>query len=374
MPEAGEAPPPRPRRRLSRGKRVLFALLTVVGPFALAEGFFRAREAWRVSRKRESGGEVSPREPDTFRNMVLIPGYRQEEPPSPDFPRGKLVAINSLGMRAREPALPKPPGLVRVLCVGGSSTYGLFTSRNEATWPARTEARLQAAGRQDVEVLDGGAPAWDARTSATNLDLRLWELRPDVLVICHVYNDAVANLDEQYERDSHATSPWGVWQPLRGSALFRFLVSRYHNPRDRLVHKAEAWRPEGLQAYRRNLLFLIRRAREEGARPVLVTEPVCFRPTREESERDGVPGLARWFDELSPFTYPALLDVLAAYCEEVRKLAVEERLPLVDLARRMPHDVRLYLTPVHHSDEGEEVVAGLVAEVLQSSGVLDPPR
>jgi len=58
----------------------------------------------------------------------------------------------------------------------------------------------------------------------------------------------------------------------------------------------------------------------------------------------------------------------------VRKLATEERLPLVDLARRMPHDVRLYLTPVHHSDEGEEVVAGLVAEVLQSSGVLDPPR
>lgn len=333
----------------------------VVGPLVVGEVFFRIRELVRRPKH-----VVSPREVDTFRGMVLIPNYRIDDP-------DRTVHINSWGMRAPEPEVPKPAGRLRVLCVGGSSTYGLFTSHNQGTWPALTGERLHAAGRADVEVLDAGAPAWDARVSLTNLELRLFELQPDVVVVCHIYNDAVANLDPQYERDSRAESVWDLWHPLQASALLRFAISRVHDePKRMLANKADAWRPEGLEAYRRNLERLVRRCREEGARVVFVTEPTCYRPTREASLAEGVPNMEYWFDHLSPFTYPALLDALAAYTEEMRRTARELQVPLIDLARLMPHDVELYNTPVHHSDRGEEVVADVVSRGLLESGVLEP--
>lgn len=356
---APPAPAPRPRRRLSRGKKVLFGLIAVGVPLLVGEVFFQIREVVRRPKP-----WTSPRVPDTFRGMVLLPNYRIDEP-------NRTIHINSLGMRAPEPELPKPAGRLRILCVGGSSTYGLFTSRNEGTWPALTEKLLHEAGRTDVEVLDGGAPAWDARVSLTNLELRLFELRPDVVVVCHVYNDAVANLDPQYIHDSQCESVWQLWHPAMGSALLRFAISRVHDPKAMLEHKADAWRPEGVEAYRRNLERLIRRCREEGAQVVLCTEPTCYRPTLEESRRDGVPGLEYWYADLSPFTYPALLGALERYCEEVRRTAADEHVPLIDLARLMPHDVELYNSPVHHSDRGEHVVAGLVSQALLQSGVLE---
>lgn len=362
----GHGAPKRPRKRLSAGKRVLFALLPVLVLVGGSEAFFRIREVTRYARRQVHG---APRVPDAWRTFVLEPGARFEE-------SGRVATINSYGMRSpegRDPAVPKPEGVQRVICVGGSTTYGMFVTRDHLTWPARCEETLHARGHATVEVWNAGVPAWDARTSMTNLELRLFDLAPDVVIVCHVYNDVVANHDPSYPRLAALEwgDRWSMWTPLHEhSALYRFVLSRFKSPKDALKVKAESLSDVGVEAFRTNLRRLVRRIRERGAKVLLATEPSCYRPTYEESVRDGVPGVVEWYGDLSPLAYPALIEGIARYNEVVREVARETGAALCDLDRRMPKDVKLFASPVHHTDEGEVHVSGFVADALLEAGLV----
>lgn len=350
-----------PSLNLSLGKKIAFSLVPLVLLLGFGELGAWGREKLREARRLP----FYAKRDDAYRNLVLEPHSRKER-------AGGVAEINAWGMRAPEISETPAPHITRVIAIGGSTTYGLFTSRNDLTWPARTQARLHAAGRPDVEVLNAGVPAWDLRTSQTNLELRLYALEPDVVIAYHAYNDLVANLDPRYVRDSRAESLWQLWRPLRVSALYRFLRRQLLDPGDELRNKASQLSDEGSEAFERNLRRFVRRTREEGARPVLCTYPTALRDTLEESERAGVPALDYWVHRLSPFDYPTLVEGLRRYNDVISRVAEEESVPVVELARLMPKRVELYESTVHHSDEGEDEVARIVAEALLESGVLVP--
>lgn len=62
---------------------------------------------------------------------------------------------NSLGFRDREFPLDRPPGELRVLCVGDSFTFGLGVEGEDA-WPQQLEARLLRRLGGQIEVINGG--------------------------------------------------------------------------------------------------------------------------------------------------------------------------------------------------------------------------
>jgi len=95
------------------------------------------------------------------------------------------IRINSLGFRTREFSPAKPPGVVRVLCVGGSTTFA--GRSNEETYPAQLEGMLQARW-PGLEVLNLGI-------SGTRSDYwlqrreKLFSFQPDLVVSLHFVND-----------------------------------------------------------------------------------------------------------------------------------------------------------------------------------------
>lgn len=354
-------PSPRPRRRrTSAGKKAAFALVPIVLLLGLGEAACRAR-AWLRARGKV---EQVPFAPDAYRAVVLRPGVHEAA--------GRVATINSLGMRERELGPDRAPGVRRILCVGASSTFGLYIERDALTWPARLEGALRAAGH-DVEVLNAGTPSWDVRASQTNLELRLFALRPDVIVVCHTYNDVLGNVDPSYEADSRVEDIGALWRPQRHSALLGWLVGKLARPDLVLARKRSALSAEGAEAYARNLRRMVRRGREEGAAVVLTTEPTACRPTLLESQLAGVPQLDSWFGRLSPFTYEATYRGMSLYHDVARAVARETSAPLIDLEALMPDDVRLFRSPIHHSPAGSDVVAGLVARGLTRAGLLTPP-
>ena len=75
---------------------------------------------------------------------------------------GQHYRINSLGMRGPEMAPEKAPGVYRILCLGGSTTFGSGASEGAKPYPARLEQHLNErappGGRYEVEhVVDGRA-------------------------------------------------------------------------------------------------------------------------------------------------------------------------------------------------------------------------
>ena len=96
-------------------------------------------------------------------------------------------ATNNFGFREKDVVVPKPAGLVRIICVGGSTTDE--GSSNDITYPAILERKLNASfnGNPPIEVLNCGIPAlYSARERARMLDYL--EMEPDCIIYYHGVN------------------------------------------------------------------------------------------------------------------------------------------------------------------------------------------
>jgi lysophospholipase L1-like esterase len=69
-----------------------------------------------------------------------------------------LVRKNSLGLRDRDHAPTKPPGVERVLVLGDSFTFGSGVLDEEKIFVSRIEARLSSEPGRTVEILNAGKP------------------------------------------------------------------------------------------------------------------------------------------------------------------------------------------------------------------------
>jgi hypothetical protein len=127
-----------------------------------------------------------------------------------------VIQINSQGFRTHEFAVPKPAGLVRVVCIGGSTTVAGRT--NDETYPALVEAKLRARyPGLPVEVLNLGVSGVSHEHWLTRLD-RVFAYDPDVVVHYEAVNDIAWR---EFPRFA-AAHP--VWRLAYSSLLFARLV------------------------------------------------------------------------------------------------------------------------------------------------------
>lgn len=127
-----------------------------------------------------------------------------------------VIQINSQGFRTHEFALPKPAGLVRVVCIGGSTTVAGRT--NEETYPALLEAKLRARyPGLPVEVLNLGVSGVSHEHWLTRLD-RVFAFEPDAVVHYEAVNDIAWR---QFPRFAEAHP---AWRAAYSSLLFSRLA------------------------------------------------------------------------------------------------------------------------------------------------------
>lgn len=126
------------------------------------------------------------------------------------------TVINNLGFRNREDTDErKPPGCVRVLCSGGSTTF-CFNLTIEGSWPAVLQRKLRTVpGRERDEVLNAGQINFAVSHEAILAKRLVPRLRPDVVIIYTGINELMAG--ELLERgdgldldDLLASKRWGV--------------------------------------------------------------------------------------------------------------------------------------------------------------------
>src|SRR5262249_3043381 len=122
-------------------------------------------------------------------------------------------------------------------------------------------------------------------------------------------------------------------------------------------HKYEALLP----AYANRLERIVALCREHGIDPVFVTQPALFGPvidpaTGVDLTRRQVNG--RGNGELEW----ALLEMSN---DVTRHVAESDRILLVDLARALPKDSRLFYDFLHFTNEGAEAVGTIVAEAIE---------
>lgn len=102
------------------------------------------------------------------------------------------ITSNSKGFRGtREYAVPKPPGVFRVLALGDSVVNG-YGVEDEQTFAALLEKKLSV--HRPAEVVNLGVPGYSTAEQLIQLQQVGLELQPDLVVLGYFVNDHYENL------------------------------------------------------------------------------------------------------------------------------------------------------------------------------------
>lgn len=202
-----------------RRKQIAFTVLTVGGLLLMAEAavsvFGRATLVqWEAPVPvTHTGAPYLPGNPYLLWEMVS--GDRTE--------LGVGVSVNSHGFRGPPIQTEKTAGIRRVLVVGDSSVYG-HGVRQEATFVHRLNELVGAS----VEVINLGVPGYSSAQSLNLLELRGWELEPDLIIVANLWSDnnfdAFVDNELLSEQIAFSSGVLGkVSRLMQGLALYRWL-------------------------------------------------------------------------------------------------------------------------------------------------------
>lgn len=100
------------------------------------------------------------------------------------------LQTNSLGMRGPEIEIEKPAGVLRVLCIGDSCTFGSGAG-GRMTYPVQLQEQLEATlGAGKVQVINAGVPGYTSYQAVAYLESRGLALDPDAVILIAGYNDS----------------------------------------------------------------------------------------------------------------------------------------------------------------------------------------
>lgn len=153
-----------------------FGAIEAVVRLAFNDGTNFDIEMWRYARDMK---RVSP-----------IPGVGHEHRPNVEgVYMGVPVRTNSMGLRDREIALQRSPGLGRILMLGDSVTFG-WGERVEGTTSKLLEGKLNGDGAKRWEVVNTGVGNWNTAMQVDWFLAKGKDFRPDIVVLNYFVNDA----------------------------------------------------------------------------------------------------------------------------------------------------------------------------------------
>lgn len=307
--------------------------------------------------------------PDPELSYALRPGYELRADGRPGVTRH-----NRDGFRNLRDFAPKPPGVTRIACYGGSTTYGVSVQDNEETYPARLEVALnqiRGADSSRVETWNLGVGGYTTREILGTLKRTLPALQPDAVLIQIAINDVIPRFYPDYQNDySHFRTPFAslelnafqrmarrsrAWLALAyGAGWIRPLslqsqTQRPMPPVDEALAHLDATPPSG---FAENLEAAVRLARDAGCQVWLLTEPYldvpAFAGPTEEARR------------LEAGYRRGLLEHNAL----IREIAARTGAGLVDLDQMMPREHAYFSDPIHMTVPGNRVKAELVANAI----------
>lgn len=145
---------------------------------------------------------------------------------TPNFKRGKL-SHNSRGFRGDEFDVPKPDGLFRIVALGGSTTYTQAVKNNAKTFTAQLERALVGDHRRpSVQVINAGVSGYSSWESLINLEFRVIELEPDLIIVYHGVNESHTRLVKPGTYRSDNSGRRSRWIEPRRTLLTRSAIGR----------------------------------------------------------------------------------------------------------------------------------------------------
>jgi lysophospholipase L1-like esterase len=283
---------------------------------------------------------------------------------------------NSLGFRGDPPPRDFPDYLT-IITIGGSTTECFYLSDGR-TWPDLLGQQL-SRGFNRVWINNAGL---DGATTYRHLILMedyIVKLRPKVVLFLVGINDVGAgDIAATEARRGHDLKY--RWHALLyrsevyalGQNLWRYFIAQsrglHHTEIDlrkagRLDHLPAGTASRMLKDYETNSLpffaarleKLVKVCRDHGIEPVLITQPTLYGPGI-----DPVTGVDLSTIKVGDQNGRFLFQAIDLYNEVTRRVAQQDGVLLIDLARELPRNSASYYDYLHYTESGARAVAGIV--------------
>ncbi|MBM4389751.1 MAG: hypothetical protein FJ090_01405 [Deltaproteobacteria bacterium] len=341
---------------MRRARLLAFSLLVLALVVAAGEGVCRA--LWTEQ-------QVAPLDPANviFRDHPTLFWVQRPFLDEKMRPHGRL-RTNSLGLRNEEVALPRPPGVYRILSLGESSTWGASVDLQD-TYSKRFQQLLNqdrhVRGGPTYEVINAGVGAYSSWQSSVYLRESGLALDPQMVLVYHLKNDRL---------------PRGVVD------RHNYLYSVSSTDR-RLYERRRLMAPALNVLYESRLYFALRRWG-------MLT---FFRQSAQVPPGQSIPGLgARVPDEDRLAALSSMAEVCKARGvrmvvikpvygtaepdELLAAFAADHQLPFIDLAAVKDsgawgtNNTALFNDLVHPSADGHRLIARAIYAALDTQGIL----
>jgi lysophospholipase L1-like esterase len=313
---------------------------------------------------------------------IYNPGFRLDDPES-------QIHINSHALRGEEFPTTKPPGEIRILCLGGSTTAGEEV-REAETWPAQLQELLRARNPGvSIRVINAGIPTYDVPMSLRLFELDQARFGADIVTIYHGINDLYyhrhADLSLQPSRnytgrptmpfvfEGAAERDWSIG-PLAPMvdvlARNSYLFNAAHQLGLRLLQAGRPLKsapdPAGLEAFDRYYRALVRAVAGSGAIPLPMTFAIAlpgqFSPHDTRRVDDSFRPWCRLGARVPNEVGIRIMDLQNA---AIRRVAQASGLAVSEIAGHVPADRRHFSDICHLTVEGNRRIAAILAADIQ---------
>ncbi len=370
-----EATKPTPQAACSLRKKTVFGLILLAGLVGFVEAAFATYYFVAVPRDQRHLIEATLGLRSSVRNTVLR--YRPHPylnyVGNPDYalPDGQRP-YHGIGIRTTDvPLTERRPGTLRIVALGGSTTYGHAFRDARNVWPDIVGERLASSNGVEIDTINAGVISYTTFELLGVAMMWLPEFQPDIVTVHTGFNDAfsVGFPDEGGPDNTSFRHSWTytpvpdlVRTAMRLSYSIRVSGMRWFTEKGYLIgdmttsmqfplpsmdQVRENARGATGKYFRRNLETLITLIRRTGATPVLINMPM--NPAKEK-------GMGPYYDAVS--------DAIVRNNRIMAEVGDQEGVVVADLFNQM-RDAGLFLDAGHVNSRGMERKAQIITETLQ---------
>ncbi|MBI5659091.1 MAG: SGNH/GDSL hydrolase family protein [Nitrosomonadales bacterium] len=284
------------------------------------------------------------------------------------------VAINAQGFRGKDFSQQKAPGVIRVLTLGASSTFG-FYDRDDETYPYYLEKLLneRCGGNTRFEVINFAIPHARSHNIVAMFTAEGVKLSPDVVTFYEGRNDSTMT-----------GNPEGVIGKLYAKLVNRLLLVAFIDQtiigeRVSLTDpsvKLEPLMNERSRFFLASLTALLDASRNAGSKFIVVSQQATSRSPLPgaKHERLNLRGVTydqeageisrRMAAKKEVTTYEYSLLVHQRLMKDMKQWAEKQNVPFVDVIGALDQDRHYLLSWVHLHPEANRVIAAKLSEPI----------
>jgi hypothetical protein len=277
-----------------------------------------------------------------------------------------------------EAAIPKPPHVFRVLCLGGSTTEGEPGTGSYTTFLGKMLSE-RYPGRT-IEVINGGHFFYTTQHSIIEYLFTFKELNPDIIIFFEAINDLLTSFTSPPYSSSPFRNDYGHFLGRLGS--FRYPVSFeqflaqffYADLRNHTPQPMPFMNFKSTHSFARNIETLAQAAKSNGITLILSNQAHCF--SKESKGNVDFLGFPRHFliDDKHYADEASWYNGMELYNKIMQDTANRLNVPFVIQDTIFKGKMEFFTDAVHMTTEGNKLKAQLFANKITELDLIKKDR